>query len=102
MCGRLDFYLNAFSNLRTDKNNSNWTGLTYNRSPYGPLLLLSIFDLIEVQKINRNFIELSFELAQTYQEYCSVLPSPDRQVSMAIPFFLLKDSEFRLSSRLPG
>ncbi len=34
MCGMLDSYLDAFSKLRTDKNQKSWPECTYHRSPY--------------------------------------------------------------------
>ena len=94
MCGRLDFYVNAFSRLRTDINKSSWTNLTYNRSPYKPFLLLAILDFIESGKITGNFIEPSFELAQTFQDYCALMPPTGRQASMALPFYHLESSGF--------
>jgi len=102
MCGRLEYFLNAFAKLRTDGSRKNWTSLTYNRSPYKPLLLLTVLDFIESGVIVRNFIEPSFELAQTFQSYCDVLLPSERKASMSYPFYHLESAAFWELKTQPG
>lgn len=94
MCGMLDNFLNAFAKLRTDGSKKHWTGLSYYRSPYNPLLLLTVLDFIEAGIIVRNFIEPSFELAETFQNYCALLLPPERKASMSYPFYHLESAAF--------
>jgi putative restriction endonuclease len=102
MCGQLDYFLDAFATLRTDGTGKNWTNLTYYRSPYKPLLLLSVLDLLEAGVIVRNFIEPSFELSQTFQDYCALMLPPDRKASMSYPFYHLESSVFWELQPQPG
>lgn len=94
MCGRLDFFIKAFATLRTDRSKKNWPGATYHQSPYKPFLLLAVLDFIEAGLIVRNFIEPSFELAQTFQNYCALVLPPERKASMSYPFYHLESSAF--------
>jgi predicted restriction endonuclease len=66
MCGKIDCYIEAFSKLRTDKNKNRWSEATTFRAPHKPFLLLSILDLISEGLINSEFIEPSFDLAETF------------------------------------
>ena len=102
MCGRLDYYLNAFATLRTDSSRKNWTNVTFYRSPYKPFLLLAILDFIESGVIVRNFIEPSFELAQTFQSYCTLLLPTERKASMSYPFYHLESAPFWELKPQPG
>ncbi|MCP4340676.1 MAG: HNH endonuclease [Desulfobulbaceae bacterium] len=102
MCGRLDDFLNTFAKLRTDGSKKNWTSLSYYRSPYKPLLLLAVLDFIETGIIVRNFIEPSFELAQTFQNYCALLLPPERKASMSYPFYHLESAAFWNLKPQPG
>ena len=102
MCGRLDYFLEEFVKLRTDSSKKNWPSLTYNRSPYKPLLLLTILDFIDSGIIVRNFIEPSFELAQTFQNYCALLLPPERKASMSYPFYHLESAAFWELQPQPG
>lgn len=72
MCGKIDCYLKSFAELRTDKNKKRWSAATTYRAPHKPLLLLSIIDLIAQGTITRNFIEPTFELAETFNQYWTV------------------------------
>ena len=66
MCGEIDCYIKAFSRLRTDKNRNRWSAATTFRAPHKPFLLLSILDLIPEGLITSEFIEPTFELAETF------------------------------------
>ena len=72
----LEKYINAFSNLRTDKNRNRYPAYTTHRAPHKPLLLLSIIDLIAQRQITENFIEPSFELLDTFNTYYSRIMPP--------------------------
>jgi len=102
MCGQLDYFLKEFVTLRTDGSKKNWPALTYNRSPYKPLLLLTILDYIDSGIIVRNFIEPSFELAQSFQNYCALLLPPERKASMSYPFYHLESAAFWELQPQPG
>jgi len=102
MCSTLDHYIQKFSSLRVDKNRNSWTSLTYNCSPYKPVLLISILDQVASGLIIRNFIEPSFELAETFQEYINSLPPTGRQASMSYPFYHLESSGFWEMIPQPG
>lgn len=52
-------YLQAFVNLRTDKNRKRWEARTCFRAPHKPFLLLSILDLVAQGLITRDFVEPS-------------------------------------------
>ena len=69
MCGKIDCYIKAFAELRTDRNRKRWSTATTFRAPHKPFLLLSILDLIAEGQITKNFIEPSFELAETFAGY---------------------------------
>lgn len=94
MCSTLDHYIQKFSRLRVDKNRNSWTSQTYHGSPYKPVLLLSILDQVASGLITRNFIEPSFELAETFQGYINSLPPTGRQASMSYPFYHLESAKF--------
>jgi putative restriction endonuclease len=94
MCGKIDCYLKLFANLRTDKNRNRWTAATAFQAPHKPFLLLSILDLVAQHVITSEFIEASFELAETFAQYWQrVLPfSPTGK--MAYPFFHMSGEPF--------
>ncbi len=94
MCGKLDCYLNLFSTLRTDKNRNRWSEVTRYQAPHKPFLLLSIFDLIASGTITRNFIEPSFELAETFAGYWLQVMPIGTSGSMSYPFYHLSTSGF--------
>ncbi len=94
MCGTLDQYLSSFARIRVDRSRGSWTDLTNRASPYKPFLLLSILDHIASGQITKNFIEPSFELTETFQEYIALLPNNDRKASMSYPFYHLESSNF--------
>ena len=55
----------AFSKLRKDMNRNTWTEARNYRSPYKPLLLLSVMDLIAYGSVTKNYIQSSFDLIET-------------------------------------
>jgi putative restriction endonuclease len=94
MCGELDCYLQEFSTLRTDKNSKRWSADTCSRAPHKPLLLLSILDLISSGSISKNFIEPSFELAETFNGYWAKVMPIGTSASMSYPFYHLETADF--------
>ena len=102
MCERLDCYLEKFSSLRTDKNRNRWTEQTAFCAPHKPFLILSILDLIASGSISRNFIEPSFELAETFSNYWAQVMPIGTSGSMSYPFYHLASSRFWHLVSQPG
>jgi putative restriction endonuclease len=102
MFGRLDYYLDAFSSLSTNKNRNHWPEITKYQAPHKPFLLFSIFDLIASGSITRNFIEPSFELAETFSGYWQRVLPMWTSASMAYPFYFLYTSGFWKLADKPG
>lgn len=90
----LDKYIKMFSNLRTDKNRNLYPSFTGYRTPHKPFLLLAIMDLIAQGLITKNFIEPSYELAETWNGYYSRIMPPRSPTSMAYPFSRLHSDGF--------
>lgn len=94
MCGKINCYIKAFSELRTDKNKKRWSEATTFRAPHKPFLLLSILDLISEGLINSEFIEPSFDLAETFAGFWQrVMPLGSCGI-MAYPFFYMDSEPF--------
>ncbi len=98
----LSHYLDKFRNLRTDKNRKTWTPLTTYRAPHKPFLLLSAIDLIAQAEITDNLIEPSFELAETFAKYWSLIMPAEKTGNMAYPFYYLQSEGFWKLEPLPG
>lgn len=94
MGDKRDHYLYAFSTLRTDRNRNRWSAKTCFNAPHKPFLLLSIIDLIASESITSNFIEPSFELAETFAGYWSRVMPLGTSASMSYPFYHLESSGF--------
>lgn len=93
MCGRLDFYLQAFTLLPF--NNSNISASkAENHHVCQPLLLLSVFDLITSGRIRRNFVDISYDLAETYADYWKTIATNELSCSLASPFVGLAAADF--------
>ena len=58
----IEKYIQLFANLRTDKSASRWPDRVRNRASQKPILLLSVLDLFELNKIDSNFIEITEDL----------------------------------------
>jgi putative restriction endonuclease len=94
MCGKIDCYIKAFSELRTDKNKNRWSAATTFRAPHKPFLLLSILDLISEGLITKEFIEPTFELAETFAGYWNRIMPIGSSGIMAYPFFYMDSEPF--------
>ena len=90
----LSALIKAFSTLRTDKNRNRYPAFTNHRAPHKPLLLLSVMDLIEQGQITTSFIEPSFELTETFNNYFSRIMPPGSATTMAYPFSRLTTEGF--------
>ncbi len=91
---KLEKYIEAFSKLHTDRGRSRYTALTKHRAPHKPILLLSVIDLIEEGTINKNFIELTPEVGETFTLYWSTVMPPDKKGKIVYPFFHLRKEGF--------
>ncbi len=87
-------YLEKFANLRTDKNRNRYPAYTNYRAPHKPFLLLSIMDLIAQGRITENFIEPSFELVDTWNDYWNAIMPIGHRSTMAHPFPRLRTDGF--------
>ncbi|MBU0681693.1 MAG: HNH endonuclease [Proteobacteria bacterium] len=90
----IDGYLAAFANLRTDHNRNRWSAATCYRAPHKPFLLLSILDQIAQGGITGNFIEPSFELAETFVQYWSRVMPLGSSGNVAYPYFYMDSEPF--------
>jgi len=97
----LERYIQKFRKLRSDKG-TKWPNATLNRSPYKPLLLLSIIDLFAQGGITSNLIELTTDLADLFDLYCRQVMPPDWKCNIAMPFFHLSREGFWHLVPLPG
>lgn len=90
----IDKYIQAFSNLRTDKNRNRWTPLTYHQAPHKPFLLMSVMDNFAQGVIAENFIEPSFDLVDTFNIYWSSTMPLGTKGNMAYPFYHMNSEGF--------
>jgi putative restriction endonuclease len=72
----LEKYLQMFGKLRTGSGRDRYPGLTYQRAPHNPFLLLSVMDLIVQGWITQNLIEPSYELVDTFNRYWATIMPP--------------------------
>ncbi|MBD1847447.1 HNH endonuclease [Cyanobacteria bacterium FACHB-63] len=82
-----NYYSRKFATLNVNRNH----GVP---APHKPILLLSVIELIEQQKIKHNQIELSPELIATFLKYWSNLVTTNHQSNIALPFFHLRGDKF--------
>ena len=62
----MEYYIQLFANLRTDKSADRWPDRVRNRAPQKPILLLSVLDLFELNKIDSSFIEITEDLLNLF------------------------------------
>ncbi len=97
----LERYIQLFRKLRSDKS-AKWPSATLNRSPYKPLLLLSVVDLFAQGGITTNLIGLTTDLADLFDLYCRQVMPLDWRCNIAMPFFHLGREGFWHLVPLPG
>ena len=90
----LEKYIEAFQNLRTDRGRHRWSSLTTFRAPHKPFTLLSVLDLIDEGVITDNFIEVSYELLDNFNQYWSRIMPLGTSGNIAYPYSKLKTSGF--------
>ena len=97
----LDHYIDRFRKLRSDRN-ARWPANSLHRSPYKPLLLLSVLDLFAQGIVTSNLIKLTPDLGELFNLYCSQIMPPDWRCNIAMPFFHLSGDDFWHLAPLPG
>lgn len=98
----IETYIKNFAKLRTDKNRNRYPALTNHRAPHKPFLLLAVMDLIAQGQITTNFIEPSFELVETWNDYYQSTMPLGSKTSMAYPFSRLATDGFWERLPKPG
>lgn len=93
MAKPLNYYLNRIERLRVDRTHDV-------PAPHKPLLLLTVFDLIERGEIRQNQIEISPLLVETYLNYWKNIPAG--QPRLYNPFPRLRTSGFWHLHPRPG
>lgn len=91
---KIDYYLAAFAKLRTDRNRNRWSAETCYCAPHKPFLLLAILDQIAQGGIVSNFVEPSFELAETFGQYWDRIKSLGSSGKVAYPYFHMNSESF--------
>jgi putative restriction endonuclease len=99
---KIDYYLQIFSHLHTDKSPKRYSSLTKHKAPHKPILLLSIIDLIEEGTIKSNFIELTPDLGELFKIYWSIVMPLDKRGNIALPFYHLTSDKFWILVARPG
>lgn len=89
----LEKYAEKFSKLRSDRN-AKWPETSLGRSPYKPLLLLTVMDLFARGELTINLIRLTPELGDIFHLYCAQVMPPDSRCKLAMPFFHLSRDGF--------
>lgn len=103
MCGRFDYFLDAFANLEQtcplEKGGNAETGCY---SQTAALLLIVVLDCIENRSIVRNFISPSPGLEQRFHRYCKLIMVSGQQECLATPFRQLASTGFWELKPQPG
>lgn len=89
-----EFYVQRFKKLKVDRTHLQWNEATRFGAPYKPLLLLTVFDLVEEGIITANLIELSLDLVELFNLYCSKVLAPGIKANLAMPYYHLKSEGF--------
>ena len=94
MCGKIDCFITAFSQLKVESDKKHWSAVTMHRAPHKPFLLLSILDLVSQRKITKEFVELTLELEETFSGYWQTIMPPGSSARMGNPFCLMDNEPF--------
>lgn len=97
----LGHYVHEFTKLRRDSAKA-WPNTVRGKSPYKPLLLLSVLDLFDQGQTTHNLIELTPDLGNLFDLYCSVVLPPGMVCNIAMPFFHMQGEGFWHLVPLPG
>ena len=90
----IEKYIQLFANLRTDKSASRWPDRVRNRASQKPILLLSVLDLFELNKIDSNFIEITEDLLDLFDKYWLEALPFTRPSTLAMPFVRMESEGF--------
>jgi predicted restriction endonuclease len=90
----IEKYIQLFANLRTDKCASRWPDRVRNRASQKLILLLSVLDLFELNKIDSNFIEITEDLLDLFDEYWLEVLPVTRPSTLAMPFVRMESEGF--------
>ena len=90
----IEKYIQLFANLRTDKSASRWPDRVRNRASQKPILLPSVLDLFELNKIDSNFIEITEDLLDLFDKYWLEVLPVIRPSTLAMPFVRMESEGF--------
>lgn len=90
----IEKYIQLFANLRTDKSASRWPDRVRNRASQKHILLLSVLDLFELNKIDSNFIEITEDLLDLFDKYWLEVLPVTRPSTLAMPFVRMESEGF--------
>lgn len=90
----IEKYIQLFANLRTDKSASRWPDRVRNRASQKPILLLSVLDLFELNKIDPNFIEITKDLLDLFDKHWLEVLPVTRPSTLAMPFVRMESEGF--------
>jgi putative restriction endonuclease len=90
----MEYYIQLFANLRTDKSADRWPDRVRNRAPQKPILLLSVLDLFELNKIDSSFIEITEDLLDLFDKYWMEALPFTRPSTLAMPFVRMESEGF--------
>ena len=90
----IEKYIQLFANLRTDKSASRWPDRVRNRASQKLILLLSVLDLFELNKIDSNFIEITEDLLDLFDKYWLKVLPVTRPSTLAMPFVRMESEGF--------
>lgn len=90
----IEKYIQLFANLRTDKSASRRPDRVRNRVSQKPILLLSVLDLFELNKIDPNFIEITKDLLDLFDKYWLKVLPVTRPSTLAMPFVRMESEGF--------
>jgi putative restriction endonuclease len=102
MSSQLDKYLQKFANLKTEENQDLWPASTLFRAPHKPLLLMSIIDLVAHGSLAINFVEPTFELIETFNNYWATITTLPPDCKLAESFLDLEEEGFWRAKPVPG
>lgn len=84
----LQYYARKFARLNVNRNRER------GNAPHKPILLISIIELIEQNKVKHNQISLSPELISTFLKYWRSLVKTNHRSDISLPFVHLTGDKF--------
>lgn len=103
MCGRFDYFLDAFAGLQETRSpEKGGKAASAQASQAAALLLVAVLDCIEKRMIVRNFVSPTAALEHLFHGYCNLIMPPGQQVPLAAPFCQLECTGFWELKPQPG